>query len=370
MIWLAYFVLGFLALRLLVAITNIATRQWLKHGKPQGNALVSVLIPARNEEQNIKHLLQSLKKQDYPNLEILVYDDLSEDRTAEIVKKLALEDPRIKLVSGVGLPAGWLGKNHACHQLSKHARGRYLLFIDADVTAEPELISQALAHLQKHKLALLSIFPQQIMKSFGERITVPLMNWILVSLLPLIFTRISPWVSFSAANGQFMLFDAGIYGKHQFHQMVKGQKVEDIIIFRKLKQLGIKGHTILSNGQVKCRMYKGFREAIEGFSKNVFEFFGNSSLLTVFMALLTTFGFVPVYLGLGPEFAIAWLACVILVRLLVAYASRQSILQSILLLPLQQLAFFLVILAAIRVRIRGRSTWKGRTVLESVAVII
>jgi len=362
MIWLAYFVLGFLTLRLLVALTNILTRQWLKPGIPQGNALVSVLIPARNEEKSIQNLIQSLQSQAYPNLEILVYDDLSEDRTAEMVNELAATDQRIRLLPGIPLPQGWLGKNHACHQLAQHAKGKYLLFMDADVTAKPQLISQALAHLQRHKLALLSIFPQQIMKSFGERITVPLMNWILVSLLPLILTRVSSWASFSAANGQFMLFDAKIYAKNLFHQMVKADKVEDIIIFRKLKKLGLKGHTLLSNGQVKCRMYHNYSEAKRGFSKNVFEFFGNSILITVFMALLTSFGFIPVYLALGIEFVIAWLAGVVLLRALVAFASRQSIFQNILLLPFQQLAFLLVIFEAIRVRISGRSTWKGRTV--------
>jgi glycosyltransferase involved in cell wall biosynthesis len=362
MIWLAYFILGFLTLRLLVALANIFTSQWLKPGKPRGNELVSVLVPARNEERSIQHLIRSLQMQDYKNIEILVYDDLSEDRTAEMVKELAANDQRIKLIQGVSLPKGWLGKNHACHRLAKNAKGEYFLFMDADVTAEPLLISQALAHLQRHKLDLLSIFPQQIMRSFGERITVPLMNWILVSLLPLILTRVSSWSSFSAANGQFMLFNAATYQKHQFHQMVKGSKVEDIIIFRKLKQLRLKGHTILSNGQVKCRMYSQLKEAISGFSKNVFEFFGNSILITVFMALLTSFGFIPVYLALGIEFAIAWLAGVVLLRALVAIASRQSIFQNILLLPFQQLAFLLVILEAIRVRISGRTTWKGRTV--------
>lgn len=362
MIWLAYFILGFLALRLMVALTNIFTRQWLKPGKPQGSELVSVLVPARNEERSIQHLIRSLQTQDYQNLEILVYDDLSEDRTAEMVTELAATDQRIKLIQGISLPKGWLGKNHACHQLAKHAKGEYLLFMDADVTAEPQLISQALAHLQRHKLDLFSIFPQQIMKSFGERITVPLMDWILVSLLPLIMTRVSSWTSFSAANGQFMLFNGATYRKHQFHQMVKSSKVEDIIIFRKIKKLGLKGHTLLSNGQVKCRMYNYFSEAISGFSKNVFEFFGNSILITVLMALLTSFGYIPVYLALGIEFVIAWLAGVVLLRALVAFASRQSIFQNILLLPFQQLAFFLVILMAIRVRIRGRSTWKGRIV--------
>ncbi|MEE4177660.1 MAG: glycosyltransferase [Bacteroides sp.] len=362
MIWLAYFTLGFLVLRLLVALTNLLTRQWLHPDQPEDNALVSVLIPARNEERNIGKLLESLGRQDYPQLEILIYDDLSTDQTARLVEECAKKDSRIRLLPGKGLPQGWLGKNHACHQLAREAKGDYLLFIDADVTAESKLISQALAHLQKHKLSLLSIFPQQMMHTLGERLTVPLMNWILVSLLPLIFTRISSWTSFSAANGQFMLFHAKTYRKHHFHQMVRSQKVEDIIIFRKLKKLGLRGHTILSNGQVKCRMYTSFREALQGFSKNVFEFFGNSILLTVFMALLTTFGFVPVYLALGTEFALAWLAGAILLRAMAAFASRQNVVQTIVLLPFQQLAFFVVIIEAIRVRIRGKSSWKGRKV--------
>lgn len=362
MIWLAYFILGFLVLRLLVSLTNLLTRQWLHPGQPEGSALVSVLIPARNEERNIGKLLESLGKQNYPHLEILVYDDLSDDLTATRVGECARRDARIRLLHGKGLPQGWLGKNHACHQLAREAKGEYLLFMDADVTAEPELISQALAHLQRHRLSLLSIFPQQTMHTLGERITVPLMNWILVSLLPLILTRISPWVSFSAANGQFMLFNGKTYRKHHFHQMVRNQKVEDIIIFRKLKQLGLRGHTILSNGQVKCRMYTSFRESIRGFSKNVFEFFGNSILLTIFMALITTFGFIPVYLALGTKFALGWLAGAFLLRALVASASRQNVFQTVLLMPFQQLAYFLVIIEAIRIRIRGKSNWKGRKV--------
>lgn len=362
MIWLAYFILGFLVLRLLVAFTNLFTRQWLQPGRPEGTALVSVLIPARNEERNIGKLLESLGRQDYPQLEILVYDDLSTDQTTSLVESCALKDSRIRLLHGKGLPRGWLGKNHACHQLAREAKGDYLLFMDADVTAEPRLVSQALAHLQKHKLSLLSIFPQQVMHTLGERLTVPLMNWILVSLLPLILTRISSWTSFSAANGQFMLFNGRSYRRHHFHQMVRNQKVEDIIIFRKLKQLGLRGHTILSNGQVKCRMYAGFGEAVQGFSKNVFEFFGNSILLTVFMALLTTFGFVPVYLALGPEFALAWLAGIILLRALAAFISRQNVVLTLVLFPLQQLAFFWVILQAVRNRARGKSEWKGRKV--------
>ena len=362
MIWLAYFILGFLGLRLLVVLTNLFTRQWLHPGQPKDSVLVSVLIPARNEERNIGTLLESLGRQDYPNLEILVYDDLSTDQTASQVEDRALKDPRIRLLPGKDLPKGWLGKNHACHQLAREAKGDYLLFMDADVTAGPKLISQALAHLQKHKLSLLSIFPQQVMHTLGERLTVPLMNWILVTLLPLLFTRISSWTSFSAANGQFMLFNGRSYRRHHFHQMVRNQKVEDIIIFRKLKKLGLRGHTILSNGQVKCRMYNGFGEAVQGFSKNVFEFFGDSILLTVFMALLTTFGFLPVYLALGPDFALAWLAGVILLRALAASVSRQNVLLTILLFPFQQLAFFWVIVQAIRNRIRGKGSWKGRAV--------
>ncbi|HSV75912.1 MAG TPA: glycosyltransferase family 2 protein [Bacteroidales bacterium] len=362
MIWLAMVIFAFLIIRLLVVITNLITRPWLRSGKSADQPLVSVLVPARNEEKNLPLLLKSLSGQNYNNIEVIVYNDLSEDRTDQIVSEFSTHDGRVRLINGVDLPEGWLGKPHACHRLSEHARGEYLMFIDADVVIGPELINQSLSHTRKLRLDLLSIFPVQIMDSFGERISVPLMKWILLSLLPLILTRVSGWKAFSAANGQFMLFKTEAYRKFSFHKLAKNEIVEDIKIFKLAKKMGLSCQTLIGTHQIKCRMYGSFSQAITGFSKNVFEFFGGSILLTAVMVLLTTLGFLPVYLALGFFYVMVWLTGEMLVRALVAVAARQNVGLTILLWPAQQIAFVVVFLNAIKAKTRGYWEWKGRRV--------
>lgn len=367
---LAWFLIGFLMLRLAVVITNLVTRPWLKkdrnklfsEGTPAAQALVSVLIPARNEASGIGSLLEDLIRHDYRNLEILVYDDLSTDGTAQKVREYERRDSRIRLIPGDKLPEGWLGKNHACHRLAGEARGQYFLFLDADVTIESGLIISALEHLRKHHLALLSIFPQQQLETRGELAVVPLMNWILVSMLPLILTRRSSRPSLSAANGQFMLFESGAYLQNQFHRQVRNQKVEDILIFRLMKRKRLRVQTLLSNGQVKCRMYRGFREAIQGFSKNVFEFFGGSVPLAFVFMLITLLGFVPVWIALGPQVALGYLVVGLTIRMLAALVSRQSLAGNFFFAPVQQISLILVILNGLNDRIKKQTTWKGRKV--------
>ncbi|HAJ98706.1 MAG TPA: glycosyl transferase [Bacteroidales bacterium] len=362
MAWVSGIVLLFLAIRLLVALHNLITRQWLSSGTVNGAPLVSVLIPARNEATNIGALLQSIQHQSYPHWEIIVYDDLSEDNTAQVVEGYTQKDSRIRLLNGQALPDGWLGKNHACHNLASVAKGNLLLFIDADVVAYPKLIEQAVAHLQRYQLDLLSIFPQQRMPTLGEKITVPLMNWILLSLLPLELTRTSPNPSFAAANGQFILFDAEVYRKYSFHQMVKNHRVEDIKIFQTLKTLKLKGYTVLSNGQVACRMYAGFSDAVQGFSKNIFFFFFNSPIVALLVALITTFGFVPLWFYPGGFWLAIWIAGELLLRVVVAVASRQNVVWQIVLWPLQQAAFLWMVLGAYRAKVFRTLQWKGRSI--------
>jgi len=360
--YLAYFILFFTVLRLLVSVFNLLTKQWLHPGNPTDTPLVSVLIPARNEEKKIANLIEQLQKQMYPDLEILIYDDLSEDSTYQLAQSYAETDSRFLIINGQPLPEGWLGKNHACHQLAKQAKGKYFLFLDADVSIGKNLISQAMAHLQRHKLALLSIFPVQEMRSFSEKITVPLMNWILVSLLPLIFTRISGWSSFSAANGQFMLFEASVYRKQQYHKIHRTNKVEDITIFRYMKKQSLKVHTILGNKQIKCRMYETWEDAIQGFSKNVFEFFGGSKTAAMLFGLITTFGFIFVVLTLPFYTVLLYFSAVILLRIIIAAISRQDILSNLLLAPLQQIGFLYVVFKAYVWQKKRSTQWKGRNI--------
>lgn len=352
----------FLLVRLLIALANLLTRQWLSNGRSNPHALVSILIPARNEARNIGNLLQNIIDQDFPFLEVLVYDDLSTDDTASIVWSFHKKDERIRLIQGPDLPAGWLGKNHACHQLAQKAKGHYLLFLDADVRIEKNLLNNSLAHMQKHKLDLLSIFPQQLMKSLGEKISVPVMNWVLLSLLPLVLTRKSRMPAFAAANGQHMLFRGSVYRKYMFHKQCKNKAVEDIAIARLMKQKKLRTHTILSNGQIKCRMYSSLNEALQGFSKNVLAFFGNNIAVAIIIMLITTLGAIPVYLALGRWVLLAYFAVALLLRLLTAFLSKQNIWQSAMAAPLQQLIFCVMVVLAIIKRIKRKNTWKGRII--------
>jgi glycosyltransferase involved in cell wall biosynthesis len=371
MIWLAWFIYGFIWLRLGVSLTNTFTRQWLKTSKKRNRLktdddghFISILIPARNEEQNIGLLLADLVEQDFEKFEIIVYDDNSDDDTVQVIKKKMNTDSRIKMINGTALPPGWIGKTYACHQLSLMAMGDYLLYLDADVRVKPSLLRNSMAHMDKHNLSLLSMFPRQITVSTGEKITVPLMNWILLGLLPLILTRISGMVSFSAANGQFMLFRADIYHKFGFHKRVKGKMVEDIEIFRLMKKLKLRTHTILGNNEISCRMYSNFHDAIAGFSKNVIDFFGGSGPIAVIFALITTFGFIPVLLFLPPLHVYLFIIAIVVKRMIISIISRQSVLHNIILAPFQQISLCLMIIAALRKKHRQLLIWKGRNVYQ------
>jgi chlorobactene glucosyltransferase len=263
-------------------------------------------------------------------------------------------------MEGKALPEGWLGKNHACHQLSKKAVGNYLLFLDADVQTGTLLVDQSLAFLVKNKLSLLSIFPVQKMGSFGEKITIPIMNWILVSLLPMLLISRSRNTAFAAANGQFMLFDGHIYRENEFHKRLRHDPVEDIEICKLMKSQGYKVHTLLGNDQISCRMYKGFRESIYGFSKNVVTFFGNSYLNAILFSLITTFGWLAFPIaGAYPEF-LFYVLILLLTRIFVSVASKQHPLHNIFFMPLQQLSFVLMVIQSIKNRLSGIYIWKGR----------
>ena len=363
--YLAYFIVGFLVLRVIISSYNLITRYWLKESLPNEKPLISILIPARNEENNIDSLMRSLLDQDYQNIEILVFDDQSEDNTANIVQEFEKSSAgKVKLLSSEGLPRGWLGKNHACHKLAEAAAGDYLLFIDADVIIKKGMIRDALGHVSKYHLALFSIFPQQIMKTFGERISVPIMNWVLVSLLPLSLIRSSKNPAFSAANGQFMMFKTRVYRKELLHERFRNHKVEDIAIMKYMKKRSYRVDTRLSGGQIQCHMYEGFLEAVNGFSKNVIEFFGGSVFLLIIYSLITGFGGFIIYFSTPLFVLFVFILLTIVHRMIVSILSRQSIILNILFVPFQLFAFLVITAKALIVRYSGRYVWKDRTILS------
>ncbi len=362
MVILAWCAFTFTIIQFGVALVNFLTRPWLPRLTTESQPLVSVLIPARNEELTIGQILGDLLRQSYLNLEILVFDDQSEDRTAEIVRVTAVSDTRIQLITSPGLPPGWTGKNFACHSLGKAAKGEYLLFLDADVRIGGDLIGNAVASAVQWSTGLITIFPQQMMESKGEKMTVPGMNYILVSLLPLILVRKSSWPSFSAANGQCMFFNGSVYHQTDPHGRVRQQRVEDITIARLLKKEGIRVACLLGDERIRCRMYTGFWVAVSGFSRSVAAFFGNSLGVASLFWLLTTWGFIPVILTMRLLWILIYLLIFITTRVFISFVSRQSIRDNLILLIPQQFSMGMFIFRALQHNLKRNFEWKGRKV--------
>jgi chlorobactene glucosyltransferase len=241
--------------------------------------LVSVLIPARNEENNIRRILNSMLKQDYRNLEILVLDDNSTDATGHIVEEFVKKDGRIKLIKGAPLPAGWKGKCFACHQLSKIAKGSYFVFTDADTLHYPNSISGSLAALLKNNLDVTSIYPRQIAVTFSERMSVRFINFIILSFMPLILVKHSKAPFFSTAIGQFFLFKREAYEKTGGFEFVKDEILEDINISKQVKRCGLKIMIYDGSDSIFCRMFTNLPDVVKGFSRFIYAAFDCNFLM-------------------------------------------------------------------------------------------
>jgi glycosyltransferase involved in cell wall biosynthesis len=361
MVGFAFFVMSFLFVRMLISLINLLTRNYLPEGEPDGQILLSILIPARNEEKSLPLLLEDLKQVSYPNIEIIVCDDNSIDNTPDILNSYSKKMPGLRYFRGQELPDGWLGKNYACHQLAQQARGDFFLFLDADVRVSANMSAKAVGYTQKHDMDLVSVFPTQKMQSFGELITVPVINWILLSLLPLPLVRLTGFSSLSAANGQFMLFNADSYRKNNWHQTVKNEATEDIVISRLIKKRGGKISTLTGNNDVFCRMYESSGEAIGGFSRNVHQYFGGSRLVMIFFTITVLFGSIPVWLYFGWEGIRWYLLMVTANRVFVAMGSSQKSL-TVWLHPLQMINFAVIAVKNIIQKIKGNTEWKGRKI--------
>jgi chlorobactene glucosyltransferase len=222
---------------------------------PHPAPFISVLVPARDEEQNIGACLESLQKQDYPNFEVLVLDDNSVDGTAGIVSRLAAADNRIKLISGEPLPEDWAGKPFACYQLAQQAGGDWLLFVDADTVHAPHMLRSVLEAALKLKVSLLSGFPRQLAGSLPQKIAVPLIYFIILGWAPLWLIHRLKSPRPSVAIGQFLLFPRDEYWRIGGHKMVRTRVLDDIWMGIEVSRHRGRHVAIDLSPVVSCNMY-------------------------------------------------------------------------------------------------------------------
>jgi chlorobactene glucosyltransferase len=237
---------------------------------PEPAPLVSVLIPARNEEENIETCLKSLQKQDYSNLEVLVLDDNSTDRTAELVERIADKDDRIKLLKGQPLPEDWAGKPFACYQLAEKAKGSWLLFVDADTNHAPHMLRSTVALALELKPSLLSGFPRQLAVSIPEKIGMPVLYFVIMSWMPLWWIQRSKEPKPSLAVGQFLLFSREDYWRIGGHKAVGSRILEDVWLGVETVRHGGRHIAIDLSSVVSTRMYQGMRGMWEGLVRSIY----------------------------------------------------------------------------------------------------
>jgi chlorobactene glucosyltransferase len=359
---------GIIGLMTLVALINIASiRRLGRRRAPRMFPLVSILLPARNEAKTIGMCLSMLTDQDYPQYEIVVLDDNSDDATADIAAQWARTDKRVRLVRGAPLPEGWVGKCFACHQLSAIARGELLLFVDADTVHTRHSVRAAVAAMEMTDAGLLTVIPHQVMRSFWEKLILPLLHFSTFCFLPLPLVRWSGNPKLAMANGQFMMFRRSVYDMIGGHKAVRSAMVEDVWLSRRVKEFG-SSLSIMDGGEVvSCRMYSSFAGIWDGFSKNLFAGFSYSlpaiSAMVLFNLLTSVapFLFLPAAWG-TPAFPIVAAQVLLLLVIRVALALRFRM--SVWVTFLHGVAMLMLIGIALNscrwVLAAGGARWKGR----------
>lgn len=304
--WLTSFSLLFLLLTSVVLLRNRISFSPLasEETSPDSTPLISVCVPARNEEKNLERVLNTILGQSYSNIELLVLDDFSTDATPNIIEQFRQDNPGvITAVSASAKPNGWLGKPWACQQLADHAKGQYLLFLDADTALRAGMVHQMLNAFSNYDLDMITVWPEQELGSFWEKTVVPLIYYALVTLLPAIYVYRSPrWLPsflrnqfaarFAAACGQCVGFTRDAYETIGGHQAVKNEVVEDVALSKNAKENGLSLRMFTGVDSISCRMYRSETEIFNGLRKNFFAGFNRSIPLFIFMAVVHLLVFV------------------------------------------------------------------------------
>jgi glycosyltransferase involved in cell wall biosynthesis len=314
---------------------------------------LSVCIPARNEADNLKRLLPALLDQTVPALEVVVWDDGSDDGTWSLLQ--GVDDPRLVACRGEGPPPGWMGKVHALYQATRRASGDRYLFLDADVElADPEALRRLVERFEA--LPSASVASGLPRYQGGASLLVSLVPSALLTGLPWPLVRPFRASSLAALNGQCWMIDADAYHTHEPHAQVRGEILEDVEIGRYLKTEGMTPVLLDVHREVAVRMYGSFREAWRGFRKNAYLILGGTPV--AFVGLFAFFASVWV---LAPVVSLWFLASIWGLKLVTDRWTTLPIWMTAL-APLSYALGSLLQLDSAVHHWTGRVTWKGRSV--------
>ncbi|MFI5838466.1 glycosyltransferase [Catenuloplanes sp. NPDC051500] len=335
------------------------------------DARIAVLLPLRNEADRVAPCLHALLAQRGLS-EIVILDDGSTDGTADVVRAITGDDPRVRLLSGAPPPPGWLGKPHACHRLAAATDAPVIVFIDADVVLTgPHAVTSAVALLRARRTDLLSPYPLIETGSVGERLVQPLLQWTWLTFLPLRAMERSRRPSLAAAGGQLLVVDAAAYHRAGGHEGVRTEILEDIALARAVKRSG--GRIALADGSslARCRMYTSWQDLADGYAKSLWASLGPppaaALVLTVLLATYTLPPLVVFAAALTGQTTAAGLALLawllgVLGRVRTATGTGGRAWPDALAHPVSIALLTWLTLRSHHLRRKGRLRWRGRMV--------
>ena len=383
------FIVAVWPIRLLVLHIILRRQCALTHQSPrydqQSPPLVSAILPAKDEEAYLALCLESIRKLTYPNLEILVVDDRSTDRTGDIAREIASTDERIRVITIDELPPGWTGKTHALERASHMAHGQWLLFVDADTIHAPDSLGIVMEYARSQQAVLASLLPELRCESFWERVMQPIAAITLMQSFPL--HKINDNQSKLAfANGQYILIARQAYDAAGGHQAVRDRFVEDIALAQRVKALGFPIRVALARGIVTCRMYASLAQLIKGWSRIFYDALGRSSwrltkkLLDPIIFCQTgqvalAAGFIVLARDGGPFRYRSWLLSVahhVFMYFVFQRVYRAAIESATFSLwyPIANLIVDLILIRAIGMCLTGNVTWRGTSYAATASVPI
>ncbi len=330
--------------------------------------LISVLVPARNEEDTIETCLSSLLESTYPHLEIIVLDDNSKDRTYSIVQKYSERHEHLRIIKGKKLPPGWNGKNWACHQLSQAARGEWFLFTDADTCHSPYSIASALDAANKSQSTFLTAIPGLITKTWAEKLILPVIHFAFFVLLPFNIINFKGNSRLAIGIGPFLFIQKGCYFSCGGFEAIKTEILDDMALARRVKRTGGKLCVIDGTELLTVRFYTCLREVWTGLSKNSFQAIGSSPHFLLGLSLLCYFLFIypyfclgsAIYYGEGITLPLFQVIVISLIKLVMASRFKTSMLFG-LFHPLMIIMTFMILFNSFRLSLFGKKIeWKER----------
>lgn len=323
---------------------------------------VAILIPARNEEANIKGCLESvLDQRNLTDFQVFVLDDSSTDQTNSIIREVMSGKNHLTLLAGRELPEGWTGKNNACWQLADAAESYdYLVFVDADVRLRSDAVVKSINALRKYRWKFISPYPRQLARTWSEWLIQPLLQWSWITTLPLRISERSLRPELTAANGQFLIVEKYAYFTAGGHKAIHEEVLDDIHLARQMKRAGFHGNVIDGSAIATCRMYQSWRELRDGYSKSLWSAFGSipgALLVIIFLFSLYIF---PAFIALqGLSWGISLLLFAYISRLMAAVRSQSS-LSSVAFHPLAIALLCYLIVRSWWLKRKNRLSWKSR----------